>query len=350
MIDLSGAQPPWPDDATALLSGCADEAIRSPDLWRVPAPRGDEVLRTELGRLLELDAELLTITASVRAAALTYARQAAHLVVERPTFTGSLEVLRSGPATVQLRSWEEIGERPLPAGATLWLTSPARNPDGRTLDRAECAQLSALRGLGHPIVVNETYRLFRLDAPRVAGADYVGSLHKLIGVGSRIGWVHSPSYFANAYPEMLGTTPSRVWQRAWGLFLRRGGFEQAHAAVIAPCRQAAQSFSARLTNLNGLSADFDGPNALLPLADGVSEEDALAHLRQQGYLVSAGQHFLCREAAVRATFLGVPPEAATAFAETVASCGMFTPDHARGSAGRPASQPPDFVTPGPGSP
>jgi DNA-binding transcriptional MocR family regulator len=294
----------------------------APELWRVPAPQGDEVLRGELGRLLAMDPESLTITASLRAAALTYARQASHIVLERPTFLGAWEVLRAGQARVEQRTWEEILAGSMPAGATVWVTSPARNPDGRTLTAAETTRLAELLDSGHPLVVNETYRWFGPAAARVPGADAVGTLHKLVGVGSRIGWVASPTYFDSAFPEMLGTTPSRVWQRAWGLFLLRGGFELLQSAVIDPCLAAAGAFRAQLGEL-GYAAKFDGPNALLPLAEGTAEDEALAAWRRDGYLVTAGRYFRCAEPAARVTFLGVAAPDAAAFARAAAASGLL---------------------------
>lgn len=325
MIDLSGTQPAWPEKMLSLWGRCAEEAVNIHELWRVPAPQGDEILREELGRLLALEPEFLTITASVRAAALTYARLADHVVVECPSYTGSIEVLRSGGAAVELRPWEEISADSIPEDAMVWLTSPARNPDGRSLTPTECDLQGALLRTGRRVVVNETYRWFQQDAPRVPGADLVGSLHKLIGVGSRTGWVYSPSYFGSAFPEMLGTTPSRVWQRAWGLFLQRGGFEAVTSTIIQPAHQAAQSFSRRLRELAGVAVAFDGPNVLLHVADGIEEETAEAVLRQHGYLISAGRHFLSATPAVRATFLGVTGQQAAAFAETVLDTGIVDP-------------------------
>lgn len=324
MIDLSGTQPAPPERAMALWQRCAHEASASSDLWRIPTvARGDEILREELGKQLGLEPELLTITASVRAAALTYARAGRHIIVERPTFAGCVEVLNGSRTTVDLRPWDEILSGDLPKDATLWVTSPARNPDGRTLDSQECARLAARVAGGHPVVVNETYRWFHRRAPRVAGADLVGSLHKLVGMESRIGWVYSQSFCDDAFIELLGTSPPRVWQRAWGLFLRRGGMDELHSSIVHPALHAARAFSARFKELTDVPADFDAPSMLLHIAGSDTEDDTVTALNQLGYLVSPGRYFLAALRSVRATFLGVTVEDALAFADVAAGLNFF---------------------------
>jgi DNA-binding transcriptional MocR family regulator len=85
MIDLSGRPPDWPAEVVDLWADCVQRAVRRPNLWREPAPRGDELLRQMLGEHLGLDPEHLTITASLRAAVLTYARYHDRVLLERPT-------------------------------------------------------------------------------------------------------------------------------------------------------------------------------------------------------------------------------------------------------------------------
>jgi len=70
MIDLGGTMPPGHEEAARLWGSCAGQPAARSHLWRFPAARGDDLLREQLGRLLGLDPSALTITASVRAAAL----------------------------------------------------------------------------------------------------------------------------------------------------------------------------------------------------------------------------------------------------------------------------------------
>jgi DNA-binding transcriptional MocR family regulator len=261
MTDFSGSPFPWPAQAVALWADCAGRAARQADLWTVPAPRGDDVLREVLAGLLHRDPDQITIVASLRAAALTYARRFPEITVERPTYPGLLPVFSA--ARVRLLTWDEMtgparagGEQ---ARSLLWLTSPCRNPDGATLSPAERSALQAKAASGARVVVNATYTWFSPDQALVPGADTVGSLHKLRGVGARIGWVASPHFFDEAVPELLGTTPSRVWQRAWGLFLRDGGMAMLADACLRPVTRAAEASGSRAGTGCGFPASTGRP-------------------------------------------------------------------------------------------
>ncbi|MEW2625550.1 hypothetical protein [Streptomyces sp. NPDC048106] len=336
MIDLSGSPAPWPDEATRLWADRVAQAARQADLWTVPAPRGDEVLREALADQLGLSAEQLTITASLRATALTYARRFGHVVLERPTYPGVLPVLAGAGATVTRASWDELlkgaagGE---PGDTVLWLTSPGRNPDGRTLTDQDRRRVAELAAEGYRVVVNETYAWFCGHAGTPAGADSAGTLHKLRGVGARLGWMAGPGCFEEAFPELLGTPPSPVWQRAWGLFLQGGGLDLLRAGLLAEVDDAKAAFRDRLASAHGIAFPaFDGPNALIPLAPEAAgappesgppateqlEEDALAAFREEGFEVVAARHFDAAQPALRATFFGVGAAEAIRFADAVA--------------------------------
>ncbi|MFJ6664832.1 hypothetical protein [Streptomyces sp. NPDC091383] len=352
MIDLSGSPAPWPEEATRLWADRVGQAARQTDLWTVPAPRGDEVLRAALATQLGLPEEQLTITSSLRATALTYARRFGHVVLERPTYPGVVPVLAGAGAQVTRASWDELlkgafgGE---PWDTVLWLTSPGRNPDGRTLRGQERAHVAELAAEGHRVVVNETYAWFCGHAGTPAGADSAGTLHKLRGVGARLGWMAGPGCFEEAFPELLGTPPSPVWQRAWGLFFRDGGLELLREGLLAEVDAAKAAFRDRLASAHGIDFPaFDGPNALIPLdpraggtrapttgqpEDSVAttgqpedsrptteqlEESALAAFHEEGFKVVAARHFDTEQPALRATFFGIGAAEAGRFADAVA--------------------------------
>lgn len=344
MIDLSGSPAPWPDEATRLWADRVGRAARQSDLWTVPAPQGDEVLREVLASQLGLPVEQLTITASLRAAALTYARRFGHVVLERPTYPGVVPVLAGAGAQVTRASWDELlkgafgGE---PWDTVLWFTSPGRNPDGRTLTGQERSRIAELAAEGHRVVVNETYAWFCGQAGTPAGADSVGTLHKLRGVGARLGWMAGPGCFEEAFPELLGTPPSPVWQRAWGLFLRDGGLDLLRDGLLAQVDTAKDAFRDRLASAHGIEFPaFDGPNALIPLDPRAAEapaptaeqlaaeapaptaeqleESALAALHEEGFKAVAARHFDAERPALRATFFGVGAAEAIRFADAVA--------------------------------
>ena len=186
MHDLSGTQPPWPGEAVRRWQACAAAAAQAADLWRVPCPQGDDMLRARIGERFGLDPAMITITAGVRASALSYGRLAPRILLERPTFPGVLSVLTGLGAAVELTDWEWMLHGSLPADCALWFTSPFRNPDGASLS-ARPAQVS----LQATLIVLEV-----LLAPitRVAGFfvrsfcavhGQIGVVEKLLGVDTR---------------------------------------------------------------------------------------------------------------------------------------------------------------------
>jgi DNA-binding transcriptional MocR family regulator len=330
-IDLSGSPPRWPTSAAELWRRCLTDAATQQDLSDWSDPQGDDVLRAELGRELNLSGDYLTITASLRAAALTYARRSDHIVIEQPTFDGAVRVLSGGHATVELRGWDRLDEASVRPGSTIWVTSPCRNPDGRTMSSAEYARLGGMAARGHRVVVNEAYRWFHPDAPRAIDVDLAGTLHKLAGVDARIGWVYSTDYFEEAFHEMVGTTPSSIWQRAWGLFLRRGGLVEVRTAVAGKSLAAAEAFKERLALLGGQrEAAFDGVQTILPLAEGVREPKALDVLFRAGFKLVGGSAFHCRRPALRVSFLGAQSADGEKFAEAMCASKLFATDSGQG--------------------
>jgi 2-aminoadipate transaminase len=321
--DLGGTQPAWPAEAVELWAACAAAAARRPELWRVPAPQGDELLRERLSAALDLDAERLTVVGSVRAAAVTYARRHRRVVLERPGWQGLTAALTGSRATLERAGVAELARTRPPAGTVLWLTSPHRNPDGHTLSAPLAGDLSGQVRAGARVVANEAYRWFGAG-PRVPGADLVGSLHKLGGLGSRIGWVHSAGFFDEAVPELVGSTPSAVWQHAWGRFLAAGGLALLHAAVVAPALAAGAAFDAEL----GGQA-VAGPHRLLRLPSGAGEADTVGRLAAAGWSVGPGSAFGAEFPSVRLSFLGVSAEQAAEFAAAVRGGLLEEVAHAR---------------------
>ena len=325
--DLGGTQPPWPAEAIDLWSGAAGAAARRIDLWRVPAPRGDDLLREQLAAALDLEPDRLTIVGSVRAAAVSYARRCARIVLERPGWQGLTAALADSGARVERAGTAELARAGGPAGTLLWLTSPHRNPDGHTLDVGLVEALAGQLKSGRRVVLNEAYRWFGAG-PRVPGADLVGSLHKLGGVGSRIGWVHSADFFERAVPELVGCTPSAVWQHAWGRFLAHGGLHLLHAAVVAPALAAGDAFDAA-AGLVSMAA----PHRLLRLPAGTREAEAVRRLAAEGWSVGPGSAFDAEVPSIRVSFLGVEPEQAVAFAAALDAAGLLEEAVAHGGAG-----------------
>jgi DNA-binding transcriptional MocR family regulator len=380
--DFGGGQPPWPAEAVELWAGCAAAAARRPQLWRVPAPRGDDLLREQLAAAFDLDPDLLTVVGSVRAAALTYARRHGRVVLERPGWRGLTAALAGSRARVERAGLAELAGADWPAGTVLWLTSPHRNPDGATLDAGLVSRLAGQVRGGRRLVLDEAYRWFGAG-PRVPGADLVGSLHKLAGVGARLGWVHSADFFDEAVPELVGSTPSAVWQHAWGRFLAAGGLELLHRAVVTPALAASAAFTAGLRAYAPGTPAVAGPHRLLrlpPRADmagadmagagvagagvagagvagadvaradvaradaagaggaradvagaeeagadvaGAEEAGALRRLAARGWTLGPGSAFDVDTPALRVSFVGVGTDAAAGLAAALAEAGLL---------------------------
>lgn len=318
MIDLGGTQPPWPTRAADRFAACLAHASRGKDLWRVPAPQGEESLRNRLAERFGLDPSEITITSGIRAAALTYSREEKQILVERPTFSGVLYALGGSGAEVQQTDWKTLLHGEIPAESAVWLTSPFRNPDSVTLDAADRAALGERAAAGHRVVVNAAYAWFAGALRPVDGADTLGSFHKIAGHGVRLGWVHSRSYFERAVPELLGTTPSRVWQYAWSLFLGEEEFAMLTASSVSQALDASLAFAEQARKRLGWHCP-EGPHLLLRLKPGATEEDAVSQLEAHGYSVAKGSAFGSPEPAIRISFLGVDPEDAAAFASIAES-------------------------------
>jgi DNA-binding transcriptional MocR family regulator len=324
VIDLSGAGPPWPPAARDIWRDCLLRATAAAEGWAALDYRGDPLLRQEIGRRHGVAPEHVTITAGVRAAALTYARREALILLERPGFDGVGYALSGAAGKVEQRSWARLLRAEPPPGAAVWLTSPGRNPDGASLSDADRRRLADRAARGHRIVINAAYGWFTPGVPAVAGADRLGSFHKVAGRGARLGWVESDRFFGEALPEIAGTTPPAAWQRAWGLFCAEGGLDLLAGAVVEDTRAALAAFDGELRGRAGAGAPpADGPNRLLPLAAGVEDTAALATLSAHGFALTSGAHFAAPWPALRATFTGVTPEQAAAFARAVCDLKLF---------------------------
>ncbi|TDD68670.1 aminotransferase class I/II-fold pyridoxal phosphate-dependent enzyme [Actinomadura rubrisoli] len=315
MIDFSGTAPRWTEEARRLWEDCV--SFREESLWAVPMPQGDELLREWIGARFGLDPRFITITAGVRAAALTYARVHGVVHVERPTFGGVVRVLEFAGARVERHSWEALPS--VPRSGALWVTSPARNPDGATLDAALCEELGRRAAEGQRVVVNGAYLWFAPGGvPDLAGADLLGSFHKIGGHGCRLGWVYSTSYFGEAVAELLGTTPSPVWQRCWARFAAKGGLDVLAEHAVTTARESAAAFLAEVPYRWPAA-----PHMLLPLVSGVGEEHALARLERLGFRLAPGRDFDCDVPALRVSFPGASPDDAVRLARAITGTGLF---------------------------
>lgn len=313
--DFTGVQPLWPRQASELWQRCAASASHMPRSAAHPDMMGDLQLREELARRLGFAVDELTIVSGARAAAAAYGRAASRLVLERPTFSGIGHAFTAVRAVWQHVSWDEFGC--VPAEATIWVTSPCRNPDGLSLTSAQRETLARRCGEGGRVVVNRTYQWFANER-LPPGVESVTSLHKLAGREARIAAVRSPTFASESRDWLSFLVPPVPWQRTWALFIREGGLEllvQAQAQTVAVAEAA---FRAGFQECRPEAAlPGTGPNALIPLRAGISEAAAVTTLARHGYQVVAGHYFASPYPAVRVSFSGVTPGQASALARAM---------------------------------
>lgn len=320
VTDLTGPQRPWPERLVGRFAAAQEMAVRSRGSWGPPAPGGDRRLLDRLCGDLGAPEGRISVTAGVRAFAAGWAGQTREVLVERPGFAPLPGLLGHCGTWARQLTWHELAKeaRGLEEPATLWVTSPGRNPDGRTLTGADAQELSRIAERGHHVVVNRVYRWFSGPGPDVPGAWAVHSLSKLAGGGARLGWVVGPEGAAHP-PRVRLTGPATVWQRAWAEFLTPRNLDTLVRECAEPTVEARQAFVARVrSTLGWYEQDEVGGVAVLLGLRGLDEDAALALFAEHGVRVSPGSAFGAPAPAVRLAFSGVTARQATEAAELVA--------------------------------
>jgi hypothetical protein len=308
-----------------------DWASRTPGCWNSAPPQGDPQLLDRLEELAVVDAggrERLLVTGGVRQFAALWAGRTRLSVVEQPTFADVPYIL-GGASEVRLTGWEDLEEEAAHCTepATFWVTSPLRNPDGRTLSKAEEGLLSRLPPAGHQVVVNQVYRWYAPEACRVPeGAWSLSSLSKLVGGGSRLGWAVGPDPAAtmDLARRWRMPGPATVWQRTWARFLSPATVAALLAECVEPVAAARHAFAARAAELLGW--ECDGPGMSLALTGAEDAEGALLQaLARCGVQANPGSAFAL-PSGVRLAFTGVDTSGAEQCAERIARLLLARPE------------------------
>jgi DNA-binding transcriptional MocR family regulator len=299
VLDLSG---PWPvPDAECRQRWLAatGRAVAEEPAWMTAFPAGDEQVREHLATAMGAPAGQLVLTGGIRAGAAALARTARRVLVECPTFAGVPPVFAAAGCEVRLAPWGAlVAEQRRWAPDLVWLTSPGRNPDGRTAPPELLAELAA----GGPVAVNEVYRWFAPPAPPPAGCVVVGSTSKLAGGGSRIGWLHHPDGPVEPTPAERATAPAHLLQRTWAHFLAADGLAALDRSMVQPVARAGAAYRAAA----GLPATRDAvPFLVLDAAPGVTEEELVAAFSRRGLRVGPGAAFHAPYPTVRVCFTGL---------------------------------------------
>ena len=306
-LDLSGPCAAPAADSCACLSASLVSALANPQAWQTPPPMGLPELRQALAARLGLDPAGLAITSGVRGSVRTLTRESGRLIIERPGFSGIERAGLASGAHVRAAPWHEIlsgfpGEAP----ATIWLTHPARNPDGRSLTSDEQARLSDLTCGHHLLVVNQTYRWCEQATPPPLGAVLVGSLHKLIGGGVRLGWLYQEPGLPPLVTGRRPGEPPGPWQAAWAGFIRAGGLETLADRTLRAAQARCQRFVAALGEDRGSAWPYHaGPATVLAWPSPTTQEQLLSAFTAAGVSAGPGAAFGCPPASVRLSFTGI---------------------------------------------
>ncbi|MEV5533684.1 aminotransferase class I/II-fold pyridoxal phosphate-dependent enzyme [Streptomyces prunicolor] len=322
--DLTGLGRPWSGELRSLVARFVDRALEDPDVHKAPPAEGDPALRRALARLLDEPEGDLYVTTGVRDAAYALARTLGDRVftVETPGFSGVADALLQGGARVTSAAWHEMtGPRPpvrSVAGAepVRWLTPFARNPDGACISATRRAALeSRIRG-GAVVVCNEIYRWHSARRTHVTGAVRVGSLSKVVGGGTRLGWISAPPLLAAAIVPKLVARPPTVWQRAWAHLLREEGIGPFVEGVVTSDLAARDAFLAEAAQWTAVPATADGVSLLWEVSG--TEHEVVARTADAGVVLGAGADFGSAQPAVRLSFAGVTREGAVLAARRLA--------------------------------
>ena len=323
MIDLTGPVRPWSERLRRRFGAAVEHGLRSSSWWHSPGPRGELALLERLTELFGAPPGRTIVTSGVRQFAAVWAGRTAGAVVETPTFIDIPAILASRSAGRRL-PWEAMANgAPADGGsATIWLTSPFRNPDGRSLDARLLRSLDALAGRGDAVVVNQVYRWFGGQsttpvAPATAWT--VTSLAKLAGGGLRLGWVTAPDG-AEISQDLTSSAPPTAWQRAWAAFLDPPTFSALWHDCVEPTIEARAAFATRAAQLCEAEVPTGGMLLMLDCL-GLDEDAGVSLLASHGIAASPGRAFDDPAASVRLAFSGVTRTEAIRAAEILVALG-----------------------------
>ncbi|MCQ1575861.1 aminotransferase class I/II-fold pyridoxal phosphate-dependent enzyme [Streptomyces parvus] len=309
-LDLTGPPRPWPHALVRRFGAAHDRALDRADCWATPPAEGDPELLERLAGLFGAPPGRTVVTGGVRQFAGSWAGRTRTALAERPGFADIGQVL-AGTATVRALPWDELpgAARSCPEPVTVWVTSPYRNPDGRSLDTAGRTALAELARAGHQVVVNQVYQWYAPPEELPPGCWGTTSLAKLCGGGSRLGWATVPDG-DTALPALRGSGPATTWQRAWAGFLDRTTLASLHHACIEPTLEARRAFTDRVGDLLGW--EFPGGGMSLSLYwHGAAEDRVMAEFAEQEVRVGPGSAFDGQPGSVRLAFTGVDTAEAT---------------------------------------
>lgn len=312
-VDLTGTPLPWDAELTAVWQECLTRAARDVPGHARPEPAGDPLLREEVARRTGLPLDRLAVTGGIRAAAGAVLARARTVVVEQPTFADVPDALEARGVRVLRAPWHRMAETAGHSDAA-WVTPALRNPDGHVLDGETAAALAAAFAGRDGVVWDTAFAWFAAPSaasatPVPAGVHVLGSLHKLVGPGARLGWAVPATDERDVRRALWLTAPGPVWQRAWAYVLGTGVLDRLRDRLVAQLQAAVPAF----LDAAGLPPGPAAPHLLLGVRD---EADALRLLDGE-VRVGAGAAFHAPEPSIRVSLLGVDPAEARVAGDAV---------------------------------
>jgi DNA-binding transcriptional MocR family regulator len=314
--DLASGGLPWPPELRELWDICAARAAAQAGFDR-SVGGGDRALREQVAERHGRHPDTVTIAASARQVAYALAGERGLAVVERPTYGGITKAMRHAGAGVVPSAWEDMEDAAAGPPGLAWLTSPLRNPDGRSLAPGDCARVERLAARGWLVVQNATYAPFQPGWSAAPGAALAGTFNKLLGRGFGLAWLCSDTPSPGLARLLAAGRPPAAWQRAMALFMAEGGWDRMQAHVVVRVLAARDAFRAAL----GAPAARDWNPFVLQELPGPAERDALlADLRERGIRAKPDTVFELERPAVRYSFFGAAPDLAAACGSAVREC------------------------------
>lgn len=300
VIDVSGRHGEHDRETIGLFRNCMRIAVELTDPGEPAPPLGTDRLREALAHILGGRPDLIAVTAGVRASVPVLAPLMQDVAFETPSFEDLPQLAQSLGCNARRVSWPQLQ---LDDAQPVWMTHPARNPDGASLADDLVERLGRRQ---HIAVINEIYR-WHAKSPAVVPVNNiiaVGSLAKIWGPAARIGWIRGEMVTELNKAALRISSPPAVIQDAWASFLGRGGLaylvDQAQAASASRERFAELVDQARLAPVN------DGPSVVVRLPRQLPTDEAISRLAALGVKATAGHHFGLTFESLRFDFTNVP--------------------------------------------
>jgi 2-aminoadipate transaminase len=262
VISLAGGLPDGSVLPSAALTGELSRVLATPGALQYGPTQGDPALRAWIAQheLGGADPDRVVVTHGAQQALQLLVDALVDpgddVVVERASYVGMLQPLRSAGATLHPVRGDAQGVSPLELSELLgaglrpklvYLAPTYQNPTGSLLSDVRRRQLGLLaRAHGVVLVDDDPYRRLGFDGaapPRLRAhvpeelAVTVGSFSKFVAPGLRVGWLHGPRWLVQAVVRLKQAADLHTGsldQGAVMALLTRDGWLEQHVATLRP--------------------------------------------------------------------------------------------------------------------